>query len=241
MNGRRAKRSGRDTCICGKGTKSLESSSHKFPDLTLSPGCILSSSSVPSPAATAISEPWFPFYWTAAIFSWRGSSHSSLTQEDFYQTGHGSHMLSACLGPQCYRPGASSHFPLSNPPGPISICLLPWAPTCTEQENSSKLGDQSRSLRGLATYLASRSEHNAKLRTHSLTFGIKCEHLSAAWNTDLQSSSHLSLPQFCFVPQLPTLQYILGAGFRAWEPCVQIPVLTVLFVSLGNWTTWNAS
>lgn len=103
-------------------------------------------------------------------------------------------MLSDCLGPHSYRPRASSHFPLPNPPGLISICLCPGAPMCPEQENSSNLGDQSgRSPRGLATYLVSRFKCNAKFRTHCPKFGIEWEHLSGTWNTDLHSSCRLSL------------------------------------------------
>lgn len=50
------------------------------------------------------------------------------------------------------RSGSSSCFLIPNTPQSVSIWLLHWATTCTEQEAGNS-GDQSRSLRDLATYL----------------------------------------------------------------------------------------
>lgn len=89
-------------------------------DLTLSLGCILlnctwemlSPLQGPVLQQLLLLNPDFPFYCTAAIFSQRGCSYSSLAKEDFCQTGHGCHMLMSAwdITVTGQRPVLTFHF-----------------------------------------------------------------------------------------------------------------------------------
>lgn len=91
----------------------------EFLDLTLFLGCkmmnckweFLSLLQHPCSAATVVTDAWFPIYSTAAIIFQRGSSHRSLTKEEFCQTVLGSRVLSNCLE---HHKG-QVQFSLSNP------------------------------------------------------------------------------------------------------------------------------